>query len=336
MLIASFSGLRRCGAAPECAPCNRFCVPRQSPSITSKLTMLVVSITSIPSRFQRISTTLNSILHQSVRIDKVCVYIPKHYQRFPEYDGHLPDVPDGVEVRRVEQDLGPASKILHAVSEFRQSPGTLIIYGDDDRCYPSNWAAQLTAAARQHPDTAICRSGFDVQSRGIDVDEVPQRQPRARAQKFRWSYRAQRLQQIVRERSLKARGPKPARYSSGYVDIMEGFQGVLVKPRFFDDAVFQIPQVCRPVDDIWLSATMARNQIPIWLDYNIAAGTHTDSHYCDPLCSSTFGGLGRLDLDRAAIEHCQNTYGVWPAPSTTRKKPAQAEIDMAYTRSQPI
>ncbi len=294
--------------------------------------MLVVSITSIPSRFQRISTTLNSILQQSVKIDKVCVYVPKSYRRFPEYDGHLPDVPDGVEIRRVEQDLGPASKILHAVSDFRQSRETTIIYGDDDRCYPKDWAAQMMAAARLRPDTAICRSGFDVQNRGIGVDEVNQMQPRARSRKFRWSYRAQRIHQIVRERSLKALGPKPARFSSGYVDIMEGFHGVLVKPGFFDGAVFHIPEVCRPVDDIWLSAAMARSHVPIWLDYNIAAGTKTDNHYCDPLCSSTFDGLGRFDLDRAAIDHCQRVYGVWPIPSASTKIRTQTELDIEPVR----
>lgn len=298
--------------------------------------MLVVSITSIPSRFHRISKTLNSILSQSVKIDKICVYIPKYYQRFPQYDGRLPDVPDGVEIRRVEQDLGPASKILHAVSDFRQSPEAMILYGDDDRCYPRDWAAQITAAARRHPNTAICRSGFDVQSRGIQVNESSQLLPRARSKKFHWSYRAQRLQQIIRERSLRARGPKPARYSSGYVDVMEGFQGVLVKPGFFDNAVFQVPEVCRPVDDIWLSASMARNHIPIWLDYNIAAGTQTDSHYCDPLCDSTFGGLGRIELDRAAIEYCQSTYGVWPSWPASRKILTRTEIDVNHTRSHPV
>ena len=48
---------------------------------------VIISLSTIPSRFDKIGPTLESLLAQSAKIDEIRIYIPKSYLRFPEYDG---------------------------------------------------------------------------------------------------------------------------------------------------------------------------------------------------------------------------------------------------------
>jgi hypothetical protein len=75
------------------------------------VTRYVISLSAIPPRFAHLGPVLDSLLRQRPRAEAVLLYIPKSYRRFPEWDGALPDVPEGVEIRRVEEDLGPATKL---------------------------------------------------------------------------------------------------------------------------------------------------------------------------------------------------------------------------------
>jgi hypothetical protein len=50
---------------------------------------------------------------------------------------------------------------------------------------------------------------------------------------------------------------------SGYIDILEGWDGVVVRPEFFDDFAWQIPDILWTVDDVWLSGCLERQGIPI-------------------------------------------------------------------------
>ena len=79
---------------------------------------LIVSLSSIPPRFHKIGATLQALLGQSARIDRICLYIPEVYRRFPDWDGSLPEVPEGIEIHRTEADLGPATKVLAAAAHL--------------------------------------------------------------------------------------------------------------------------------------------------------------------------------------------------------------------------
>lgn len=79
---------------------------------------LVVSLSSIPPRFDKLEPVLNALLAQTAKIDEIRLYLPKTYRRFPDYDGSLPDVPRGVRIMRPNDDLGPASKVLWTVDDI--------------------------------------------------------------------------------------------------------------------------------------------------------------------------------------------------------------------------
>jgi hypothetical protein len=70
--------------------------------------MTVISLSSIPPRFDKIGPTLETLLAQKADIESIRLYVPHVYRRFPDYDGAAPRVPKGIDVVRTAVDLGPA------------------------------------------------------------------------------------------------------------------------------------------------------------------------------------------------------------------------------------
>jgi hypothetical protein len=98
---------------------------------------------------------------------------------------------------------------------------------------------------------------------------------------------------------------------SGYVDIFFGTAGVVVRPEFFDDEAFNIPECARHVDDVWLSAQLARNEIPLFCPRRLPCPISTDASSEQALLASEFTGYGRQALNRRAAIYCQKKYAIW-------------------------
>ncbi len=126
------------------------------------MTQVVVSLSTIPPRFPFIGQTLQSLLNQSIRPDRIEVWIPRFYRRFPEHAFCIPDVPDGVTIELVDEDLGPATKVLHCARKYRGTD-TRIIYVDDDRLYWNHFLETRLEAAVKRPNMCIGATGADVE-----------------------------------------------------------------------------------------------------------------------------------------------------------------------------
>ena len=106
--------------------------------------------------------------------------------------------------------------------------------------------------------------------------------------------------------------PERRRFNrSGYVDIFEGCGGVMVRPNMFDARVWDIPEIARSVDDIWLSGMLELNNVPIWLIANVIVPENTQAQSAAPLAEETFAGYGRWEANKAVVEYLQNEYGIW-------------------------
>ncbi len=276
--------------------------------------MLIITLSSIPPRFSRIGPTLRSLQAQARKPDRILLYIPQGYRRFPDWDGTLPEVPEGVEIRRVADDLGPATKVLHAAREFHDHDIDLL-FCDDDRVYPPDWAESFLAARQEHPGCCIAQ-------RGLMADRIagtsPKRdlQPRATPRPFNedWEFKLKHLWRRLRAGSeWRAVRPPERRLfrTSGYIDMFEGCSGVLVKPAFFDDEAFDIPPVAWSVDDVWLSGMLAKKGIPIWLVANRLTPENTEAQAYDPLASAVIGGATRHEANLQAVRYMQETFGMW-------------------------
>lgn len=183
-----------------------------------------------------------------------------------------PELPEGVELLTAEADFGPATK---AIVPARMLCGTVgrMIYCDDDWLMPPGWAARLMAA--QRPGEAVAATGFDV----------------AR---------------------LKRHGHRPRNRDAGFADIAQGYSGVLVDPRWFCLPDISPPPGAWPVDDVWLSGQLARQDIPVRLAPAARAGlkpAFSDKH---ALQDTVVGGWSRDAANRACCDVLTARYGIWP------------------------
>ncbi len=275
---------------------------------------LIVTLSSIPPRFPQLGPTLETLLAQTARADRVILYIPRTYRRFPDWDGALPAVPAGVEIVRADRDFGPSTKLLPALRAFA-GQDVEILFCDDDRHYPPDWAASFLAARRAHPDCAIAQRGLDLTSKGL-VARPDRKRPRARPRERSTDldYQVRYLWRRLRAWPSGRRPRPPARRRfrrSGYVDSFEGCAGVLVRPEFFDPRVFDIPGIAWAHDDIWLSAALAARGTDIWLTANRYTPQNTAARGTAALADEAIGGVDRLELTRQVVALAQTHLGVW-------------------------
>jgi len=276
--------------------------------------MLIVTLTSIPPRFAKLGPTLESLTQQTARPDRIILYVPRTYRRFPDYDGHLPEVPEGVEICQIDEDYGPATKVLPAVRAFRGQDCD-ILFCDDDRIYPPDWTALFLRERKAHPEACIAPVARPA-SELFDSKQIRDHHPRAvqRAWATDIPFLLRFAVYLVRQK-LFGMTPRPTRLvikTAGYTDLLMGFGGVLVRPEFFDDTAFDIPDVMWTVDDIWLSGMLAKNNVPIWTPANVAQPKNSHAWSEASLAASVIEGAGRDAADRTCFEYLQKTYGIWP------------------------
>ncbi len=268
--------------------------------------MRIISLSSIPPRFPFLKKSLESLVSQK-SVDEVRLYIPKKYRRFPDYDGSLPDVPKGVTICQIDEDLGPATKILPACRDFK-GQDVQILFCDDDGLFPKNWAKKLFDIQAKRSDEAVATLGRPVG--GYVPNHVVARRGTYAKQiliEHDIQYRAGRvLQKMFGYVPLK----RPM-IVAGYVDVFFGVCGVVVKPDFFDEEAFDIPDVAWAVDDVWLSAQLARKDIAIYTPWRLPCPRSSEAVDEDSLLDLEVEGDGRQDLNRKTAIYCQQKYGIW-------------------------
>ncbi|MDP2063952.1 MAG: glycosyltransferase family 2 protein [Phaeovulum sp.] len=281
---------------------------------------LIISLSTIPPRFPHIGQTLADLLALDADIAEIRLNIPKHYRRFPDVSAEtLSGIPKGVRVVRVEEDLGPATKILPTVAELR-GQDVEILYCDDDQHYDRPWARRFLKARAEQPDACIVERGYDFETRPKGSEYYIERQwfPRAKRRHKGLAYRAWRAATLCRKKL-------PVYTESGYVDVAEGFRGVMIRPGFIPDAAFDIPDILWTVDDPWLSGHMTRIGVPIWL---FADAPHDrlpyEAHNHHRLGTYVYKDHGRLAADTRCIEYFRTTYGIWQDRKAGQRQPETA------------
>ena len=95
------------------------------------------------------------------------------------------------------------------------------------------------------------------------------------------------------------------------VDIAKGFGGVVVKPRFFSPAAFDIPAAYWAVDDIWLSGQLALTNVPIRPLSSPIKTMADDNASIDALLDLEIQLRNRQQLDFECVRFFQNHYRIW-------------------------
>jgi len=97
--------------------------------------MIYVSLSTIPQRIKYLDKTVESLLKQSIKPNKIFINIPFKYNRFSETisESQLPVFKDDcIEITRCE-DCGPGTKLLGSIDKLKKN--SLIILADDDNIY---------------------------------------------------------------------------------------------------------------------------------------------------------------------------------------------------------
>ena len=274
---------------------------------------VVVSLSSIPPRFKNLGETLKCLLNQDYRADEIQVYIPRSFRRFPQHSFSIPEVPPGVNLKVVDEDLGPATKVLYC-AKAHWGTRTRIIYCDDDRLPDRNWLNSFISVSEKFPDNAIVSTGWHLTRYGITISK--KRLPRA--EKLRvienYEYIGRRINQKIKEVIFRRRFQKPSRINckhSGYIDIAAGYGGVSIKPEFFYKDAFEIPPIVWTVDDVWLSGFLEIHGIGIWQDNSIRVPVNLSDVGIAGLGGSVIDGFGRHSANKYGIKYFQDNHSIW-------------------------
>ena len=275
---------------------------------------VILSLSTIPPRFGMLGETLNSLINQKRRADEIHVYIPKIYKRFPEHNFCMPDVPEGVSIKIIDFDYGPATKILPCALDNRGT-NTRIVYGDDDRFADDSWLDEIIQCSNERPEDVIVSAGMTLENYGL-TEKNQKLMPRAKIKKVRYDvdYVTKKIRNKFLQITRNKPQIKPGRYyydSSGYVDFAMGVGGVSVRSDFFDETFFKIPDVLWSVDDIWLSGNFTRLGRGIWASKKIKIPVGTDASNISSLAQSVIQGHDRYKADRACISYLKETHGIW-------------------------
>lgn len=195
---------------------------------------VVVSLTTIPSRLDRLDLTLKSLFRQVRRPAEIRLNLPAYSER----EGRPYRVPAWLDTPAVTlvrtPDHGPATKLIPSLD---LPPRQRVLVVDDDRVYGPRLVEELHAHADRWPDHILCCSGWRVPA---DLTDRPT------------TLRAV----VTRQPHVPVLGSNVRRPVA--VDIVQGLNGYLVQPRMFDRAALVdfsgAPPQARYCDDVWISA----------------------------------------------------------------------------------
>lgn len=115
---------------------------------------VIVSVTSFPKRFKTLHLVIESLLRQSVKPDKIVLYLTKSQV------GDVNSLPQsllvlqerGLSIELCEDEIRSHTKYYYA---FKQYPDDIIITADDDLFYRSDFVESLLNSHKNNPDCII-------------------------------------------------------------------------------------------------------------------------------------------------------------------------------------
>lgn len=120
------------------------------------------SMTSSPERLKKSSTVLSIILLNPY-IRKIYINLPKKYRNKDPYNKadvkYIESLDPRIEIRRLDEDIGPISKILPSLQNIRDKKAIIISF-DDDVFYPPSLLNELIYYSVRYPYLIPGGAGF--------------------------------------------------------------------------------------------------------------------------------------------------------------------------------
>lgn len=116
---------------------------------------IIVSLTSYPERIPTIERVLNCIINQSIKPDKILLYLAEEQFQDKNFMYKLEKFEEfGLELRWCQEDLGPHKKYFYTMQEFYND---IIITLDDDILYRNTTIETLLMGYKKYPYAVVTR-----------------------------------------------------------------------------------------------------------------------------------------------------------------------------------
>ncbi len=132
-----------------------------SNNINHRNKKLIISLTSFPPRMNDIHYCLFSLLNQSLKPDKLILWLAE--EQFPNKEKDIPEKvlelkKYGLEIKFCN-DIKSYKKLIPTLKEF---PNDIIITADDDVYYPQNWLELLYESWQKEPEFIHCHRAHKI------------------------------------------------------------------------------------------------------------------------------------------------------------------------------
>ena len=198
---------------------------------------IIVSLTSYSARINTVHITIDSLLKQTFKADKIILWLAK--EQFPRLEKDLPNnllqqTKKGLTIKWWQKNLKPHTKLIPALINY---PNSILVTVDDDIIYDKSMLFKLVKTHLQNPNDIVCHRAHQ-----IELDKQGNFMPYNK-----W------------KRSIKDIG-------RSYLFLFTGVGGVLYPPHSLHPNVLNIEQMlqlCPTADDLWFWAMAVLNHTKI-------------------------------------------------------------------------
>lgn len=183
--------------------------------------VLIVSLTSYRERFNDLPQTLYSLLNQSLKPDKIILWLDQESEDFADLPYEITQfIKNGLEIKFVK-NLRSYTKVFYSFKEYSDS---ILVTADDDIYYPRDWLKKLYISYIAHPEDIHVHKAYRITSENNKLSLL------------------KNIKMFVNEESAR------------YDNFIVGYGGVLYPPKCFTPEVFRQDiffKYSPNADDVW-------------------------------------------------------------------------------------
>lgn len=201
---------------------------------------VIISLTSYPKRITTLWLTIETLLQQKVKADKIILWLSE--EQFPNKEKDLPNnlleqEKRGLEIRFVKDDLKSHKKYFYVMQEYKEA---LVILVDDDTFYQNNLVKELLRLHKKYPNDIVCMTACMISK----IDEPPSK----------WHH-VNKGQKIISSDIAQAFTGSGTLLPRNCLDIEYAFNIELIK------------KLCPYADDLWIKYMSMRRGIRVSAKY---------------------------------------------------------------------
>lgn len=257
--------------------------------------MIIISLTSYPARIKTVHQTIETLINQTYKPDKVLLWLGE--EQFPNRDKDLPQELLSLTSKGLEicycKDIRSYTKLIPALKKY---PDDVIITADDDILYMEDWLEKLVTAYQENPDYIHCHRAhlilFDNKKRMLPYNK--------------WKLRISQVKQ-------------------SYNNFLTGVGGVLYPPNSLHPDVLneqKFKELAPFADDIWFWAMAVLNGTKI----NVIKNNYAGLKYVD---GTQECGLYHMNVEGARNdEQLANVLKEYPQIMTKIKKITSFDVKL--------